>query len=115
MRKDVKIRFTKSEVDTVGLLSDPDIVAIPDLIYSDTGKEKVFFSGFLLDSEIDTINNKIDFYIEAKLNDVSNDDPKAKKFRAKKESESFIDLVRDVPTKEAFRKLKEYIDLILGE
>jgi hypothetical protein len=66
-------------------------------------------------ANFDLFESKIQEYKDSVLNDVNNEDPKAKKFRAKNDSASFIDLVPDQPTKAAFQKLKEYIDLVSGE
>jgi hypothetical protein len=124
------------DIDHVGFLADPAISGIvlrstdltvnyTDPVGSQTfGPEKfraefkgnrLIVEGTLDQDNYDIVESKITEYKEVVLDDVTNDDPKAKKFRAKNESESFIDLVPDVPTKQAFQKLKEYIDLISGE
>jgi hypothetical protein len=127
--------FSNDDLDVDAFLADPAIATIEPRPASENGTgeldpqygdEEIYIRkrGDLLKIQAlvveglpneATINSKITEYLEAKLNDVSNEDPKAKKFRAKKDSASFIDLVPDQPTKAAFQKLKEYIDLVSGE
>jgi hypothetical protein len=129
-------RFIPSQIDIDGFLADPDITSItlrteplivqrtdpegedllpPERLRLEKRRGRLEVDAALDETNYATVTSKLQEHQDSILIDPNNNAAKAKKFRAKNESESFIDLVPDVPTKQAFQKLKEYIDLISGE